>query len=414
MRLPSFLRSGRRDAEKLRADSARWEEWYKSAMVMVDNVTVGVAWGDPAQDFKVTYVNQLGRKLLASTTGGDPIGRSLQELFAPLASHAAKLRDPTRLPLHLSMGSGDTYFDICISAIRNQGGDYIGAMAVWTDVSERAQLVGRFEQSIGDTAGQVQAAATRLHATLHGMNRAAEQTSAQTRGAAEAAEVASTSVQGVASAVGQLSGSIGEIARQVAQSSRISSQASEEAERTDRVVRSLAQGAQRIGEVVGLISGIARQTNLLALNATIEAARAGDAGKGFAVVASEVKGLATQTAKATEEIAVQVGQIQAATGEAVQAISAISTTVAEVSRIASAIAAAVEEQGAAMMEIARDARQVAAGTSAVSENVAGVLAGAGAADAASGEVLGISAELSRHAEALGEAARSFATLIAAA
>ncbi len=414
MRLPRFLRSGQRAAEKHRADALKYREWYDSAMVMVDNVTVGVAWSDPKQDFAVTYVNDLGTKLLAPAISGKLVGRSLPDLFAPLAAHHAALRDPARLPLHLPVTVGSISVDLRVAAIRNAAGEYIGALAVWTDITQRAQLVGQFEQSIGDAAGQVQAAATRLHATLHGMSRAAEQTSKRTRGAAEAAEVASASVQGVASAVGQLSGSIGEIARQVAQSSLISSQASDEAERTDRVVRSLAQGAQRIGEVVGLISGIARQTNLLALNATIEAARAGDAGKGFAVVASEVKGLATQTAKATEEIAVQIGQIQTATGEAVQAISAISTTVAEVSRIASAIAAAVEEQGAAMIEIARDARQVAAGTSAVSENVAGVLQGAGETGAASGEVLGISAELSRHAEALGQAAKGFGSLIAAA
>jgi len=414
MRLPGFLRSGRHEAEQRRAEALRYKEWYESAMVMVDNVTVGIAWCDPERDFAVTYINALGAKLLSPFIEGDLAGRRLPELFAPLASHVAALRDPTQLPLHLPVLVGAASFDLRVSAIRNGAGDCIGAMAVWADVSQRAQLVGQFEQSVSDAAGQLQAVASHLHAALHGMSRAAEQTSMRTRGAAEAAEIASASVQGVASAVGQISGSISEIARQVAQSSQISSQASDEADRTDRVVRSLAQGAQRIGEVVGLISGIARQTNLLALNATIEAARAGDAGKGFAVVASEVKGLATQTAKATEEIAVQVGQIQAATGEAVQAISAISATVAEVSRIASAIAAAVEEQGAAMSEIAREARQVAAGTSAVSENVAAVVQGAGDTGASSGAVLGISADLSQRAEALGQAARGFAALIAAA
>ncbi len=108
--------------------------------------------------------------------------------------------------------------------------------------------------------------------------------------------------------------------------------------RTDVIVRALADGAEKIGHVVGLIANIAGQTNLLALNATIEAARAGDAGKGFAVVASEVKSLATQTGKATEEITGQIGQIQAATKEAVDAIRGITMTVDKVSTIASAIA----------------------------------------------------------------------------
>ena len=122
-------------------------------------------------------------------------------------------------------------------------------------------------------------------------------------------------------------------------------------------MRVLAEGAQRIGQVVDMISNIAGQTNLLALNATIEAARAGEAGKGFAVVASEVKSLATQTARATDEIGAQIRQIQSATTEAVEAIKAISATIEEVSTIATTIASAVEEQGAATLEISRNIQQ---------------------------------------------------------
>ena len=132
-------------------------------------------------------------------------------------------------------------------------------------------------------------------------------------------------------------------------------------------MQALADGAQKIGDVVRLISNIAGQTNLLALNATIEAARAGDAGKGFAVVASEVKSLASQTAKATEEIGTRSPQIQTATSEAVEAIQGIGTTIGEISEIAAAIAAAVEEQGAATQEIARNVQQAAAGTQEVSD-----------------------------------------------
>src|SRR5690606_41209346 len=140
---------------------------------------------------------------------------------------------------------------------------------------------------------------------------------------------------------------------------------------TNGKVESLVDAAQKIGDVVKLIQAIAEQTNLLALNATIEAARAGEAGKGFAVVAGEVKSLATQTARATEEIAAQIAAIQAATGDAVKAIGEIGATIKEIAQIATTIAGAVEQQGAATQEIARNVQQAAAGTRAVSSNIAG-------------------------------------------
>jgi methyl-accepting chemotaxis protein len=162
-------------------------------------------------------------------------------------------------------------------------------------------------------------------------------------------------------------------------------------------VQALAAGAQKIGEVVSLISDIASQTNLLALNATIEAARAGEAGKGFAVVASEVKSLATQTAKATDEIGGQISQIQTATQEAVAAIQGITKVIGEISEIAASIASAVEEQGAATQEIARNVQQAAQGTQDVTSNITGVRQAATDTGAAATQVLGAAGELSRNA-----------------
>jgi methyl-accepting chemotaxis protein len=176
----------------------------------------------------------------------------------------------------------------------------------------------------------------------------------------------------VAAAAEELSASVAEITRQVASSAGVARRAVEEARATDAAVAGLADSAARIGDVVRLINDIAGQTNLLALNATIEAARAGEAGKGFAVVASEVKNLAAQTAKATEEIGGQIGQMQQATNGAVQAIRGIAAIVQEIDGITSAIAAAVEEQGAATREIARNVAEAAAGTEEVSSGVATV------------------------------------------
>ena len=144
-----------------------------------------------------------------------------------------------------------------------------------------------------------------------------------------------------------------------------------EAANTSGTVRSLAQAAQKIGEVVRLINDIASQTNLLALNATIEAARAGEAGKGFAVVAIRGQGLATQTARATDEIAEQVTAMQRATQDCVGAIERIDGTIGRMNEISTSIAAAMEEQGAATQEIARNVEQAARGTADVSSMSAG-------------------------------------------
>ncbi len=173
-----------------------------------------------------------------------------------------------------------------------------------------------------------------------------------------------------------------------------------DARRTDGTVQALASAAQKIGNVVSLISDIAGQTNLLALNATIEAARAGEAGKGFAVVASEVKSLASQTARATEEISAQIGQMQHVTRDAVAAIQGIGATIAEVNQIASTIASAVEEQSAATQEIARNVQQAAEGTQAVTANIAQVQDATTTTGAAASQVLGAAGELARHSGGL--------------
>ncbi len=221
-------------------------------------------------------------------------------------------------------------------------------------------------------------------------------------------------MQTVASAAEQLTASISEISRQVLQSSRITERAVADARRTDTVVRALSDGAQKIGDVVGLITSIAGQTNLLALNATIEAARAGDAGRGFAVVASEVKNLAQQTAKATDEIGAQIGQIQTATGEAVEAIRAITGVIEEVSTIATAIASAVEQQGAATAEIARNVQQTAVSAHEVTSNIAGVSQAANDTGAAAAQVLSAAEGLSRQAATLTDEVNEFAAGIRAA
>ena len=276
--------------------------------------------------------------------------------------------------------------------------------AMVADRMERGQkvegLTTAFEIKVGELVSIVASAATQLRATSESMAATAGQTTSQAALVATAATQTSGNVQNVASAAEELSSSIAEISRQVGQSAEIASQAVATARRTDGVVRALADGAQKIGDVVNLISDIAGQTNLLALNATIEAARAGEAGRGFAVVASEVKSLATQTAKATDDIGRQIMQVQDATKEAVVSIQAISDTIDQINEIAAAIAAAVEQQGSATQEIARNVQQVAAGTGQVTSSIAGVSQGASLTGTSASEVLGAADELSRQAEVL--------------
>ncbi len=262
------------------------------------------------------------------------------------------------------------------------------------------KMADEFEASVKAVVQMVSSASTELQSTAQSMSATAEETQRQSTAVAAASEQASTNVQTVASAAEELASSIGEIGRQVAESARIAAKAVSDAEHTNSQVQALAEAAQKIGDVVKLINDIAGQTNLLALNATIEAARAGEAGKGFAVVASEVKSLATQTAKATEDIANQIKAIQSATGDSVQAIQGISGTIGRINEIATTIAAAVEEQGAATKEIARNVQQASAGTHEVSSNIANVTQAATETGAAAGQVLGSASDLARQSETL--------------
>ncbi len=235
-----------------------------------------------------------------------------------------------------------------------------------------ASEVARFKRESAALLDELGRSAVALESAVVAMRQVAHASSDGAAAVGVGAAKASAHVATVAAAAEGLSSSIVEITRRVSESARIASDAVTKARETDETVRGLAESAKRIGDVVRLINDIAGRTNLLALNATIEAARAGEAGKGFAVVASEVKNLATQTAKATEEIAGQIGTIQSETERAVAAIAAIGAVIEDVSRLASAIAAAVEEQGAATREMAQNIQEAAAGTNEVSARIADV------------------------------------------
>jgi methyl-accepting chemotaxis protein len=266
--------------------------------------------------------------------------------------------------------------------------------------AELARLADAFERAMGGVVDNVADAATRLEHSAQSMSAAAEQASAQSNAVARASEEASQNVQTVAAAAEELSAAIGEIKRQVDESARVTDKATHDTEATATNVRELAASVQRIGKVVELIDEIAGQTNLLALNATIEAARAGEAGKGFAVVAAEVKQLADQTAKATSDIASQIGGIQTSTDQSVQSIVGITGIIENLDGIVALISAAVDQQGGATREIASNVAQASRGTAEVSENIGGVSAASAESSRAAGEVLASARDLSQQSETL--------------
>src|SRR5580658_3454407 len=334
-----------------------------------------------------------------------------RNITGPLASLKAKME---------KLAGGDLAFDASETQRRDEIGEMARTVKVFKDNAltmqrlridqeelkktaerERKQalelMAGNFERQVRGVVAAVSSAATQMQSSARTMSASADQTREQTLAVAAGAEQATS-----------------DIGRQVSEASTVARQAADEGERTNTAISGLSHAAQKIGEVVALINDIASQTNLLALNATIEAARAGDAGKGFAVVASEVKALATQTARATDDIRAQIGAIQSETGSAVTAIQSISKTILTVNQISSAIAAAVEEQAAATHEITRNVQQAASSTQDVSHNIAGVNSAVQNAGAIADAVLGAANELARQAQLLSREVDGFLASVRAA
>jgi methyl-accepting chemotaxis protein len=279
--------------------------------------------------------------------------------------------------------------------------------AVAEQAEARARMARDLEAGVLGVVGDLAGAARRLEQDAGSMQNAAEQTSRQSAAVATASDQASGNVQSVAGATEEVTSSIQEISQQVVRSTKATATAIGQAKNATSVVQSLVEDVRRIGDVVKLISDIAGQTNLLALNATIEAARAGEAGKGFAVVASEVKTLASQTARATEEIIARISAVQGATQGVAQAIEGVAGTIDHLNEVAAAIAAAVEEQGATTAEIARNIQQVAQGTRAVSSTITDVGASAQRTGEVSGQISGAARDLAGKAGLLHQQVEGF-------
>jgi methyl-accepting chemotaxis protein len=387
---------------------------------MLAQMNVGVMMADPKDGFRISYVNPELLRVMEKAAGSLPVapdalvGQGVGAIHPEAALQPALLGDPSRLPHRARIRLGGEAMDLQVSAITAQDGSYAGPMLLWTNVTAQARMADDFEREVGGVVEAVASAAGQMQQAAHELSGAADTSGREAEAVAEASGRAGADVQAVAASAEELAASVAEITRQVAEGAAVARSAAEAARATDGTVQGLAQAASRIGDVVRLISSIAGQTNLLALNATIEAARAGEAGKGFAVVASEVKNLAAQTAKATEEIAAQIGGIQGSTEEAVQALHSITGTVERMNEVTTAIAAAVEEQGAATREIARSAALVAEGTGTVTRRIEDVRQASGETGRSASQMLGASGELAEQASALREKAGGFLRQIRAA
>jgi methyl-accepting chemotaxis protein len=363
--------------------------------------------------------------LVLVVAGSVLIGRSVTKPLARITALTERL------------ASGDSAFEVPYADRRNEIGALAKALAVFKDnasavrqmhaeqeeLKQRADaekrktmadLAGKFEASVQAVVRDVFDEARAMQQAAKGMSETADKATERASLVADASQQASANVQAVASAAGELSTSITEISQRVAQAAQVADKAAADGQRTNETVQGLANAAHKIGEVIDLINQIASQTNLLALNATIEAARAGEAGKGFAVVASEVKSLASQTAKATDEISAQINAIQAETNQVVGNIHNIRATIMEVNEISSSIAAAVEEQGAATQAIARNVQDAASGTNQVSQNISGVTDATSETGRAAGQVLQSSGRLTQKLQTLQDEVTTFVAGVRAA
>lgn len=270
-----------------------------------------------------------------------------------------------------------------------------------------ARLAQEFETAVGGIVETVSQASRDMKNSAEALNMIAANASGQTITIASATEEAASNVRTVAAASEELTASINEITSKAQQSGAIARKAVEEANKSDARIQELESAASKVGEVINFIQAIAQQTNLLALNATIEAARAGDAGKGFAVVATEVKSLASQTAKATDDISEQIDAIQNATRGTVEAIHAIRDVIHDMSEIALAISAAMEQQGAATDDIARNVHEASKGTDEVASHIHAISVATQETGDASSQVLDTADNLVTQSDSLRQQVQQF-------
>ena len=445
---PDAAKTELRERVKAYADAfAEWSARVDKAAPMVTLMSADAALIVPAADDIIAATQakaSAASVALASSQYGTKrmiVGVGVAVVTLGLALSYFIGRGITR-PLHRLAGAmarlakGNTAVDIPATGARDEIGKMARSVIVFRDNAiERERLVGtqadasrdrerraeaigrtieRFERQVDQALAKLRDAAQRLETTAAAVNGAADSVSAEARDARERVGTAADHVTNAAGSAEELTASIDEIAGQAASATEVAGRAVAEVRDTVKTMTELGATATRIGEVLGLIQAIAAQTNLLALNATIEAARAGEAGRGFAVVAAEVKSLAGQTAKATEDIAMQIGAIQSSAGDAGEAIGQVDVIISEMSGIAASVAAAVEEQSAAVASIAEGVNRASAEARSGTAAMDRVASASADARSTAGEVKALADALAAEAESLDAEVRRFLADVRAA